>query len=187
VLAIAATLVIVLSGAFLVERSRQVQPAVADGQSASATGSGSSSALVASAQPPAVAPLSIGPAPAQPPAAPVLVQAPLVVLEPETRAATRALPTLRLPAQASEAAFALKIEAADLVAYSAALKDPATGLVTWRSQWMAASGSGDKARLLVTVPAGLLKPQHYTFDVSGRSTAGATEVVGSYAFEVTRR
>jgi len=39
----------------------------------------------------------------------------------------------------------------------------------------------------VAVPLALLKPQHYTLDLAGRTGGDAAHVIGSYAFEVTRR
>ena len=115
------------------------------------------------------------------------VVAPLLTLVPATRAASPATPTLNLPAAATEASFSLKLEATDASAYQAALKDPATNTVIWRSGWIAATGTGDQARLSIIVPSDLLHAQHYTFDVSARSATGTPEVVSSYAFEVARR
>jgi hypothetical protein len=36
----------------------------------------------------------------------------------------------------------------------------------------------------VSVPANLLKPQHYSLELTGRNAAGRSEVVSSYTFEI---
>ncbi len=41
--------------------------------------------------------------------------------------------------------------------------------------------------IAVTVPASLLKPQHYSLELSGRNAAGAFDIVGSYAFQIQSR
>jgi hypothetical protein len=171
IFALAASLVVFGGGVWLVQRT-QFGRQVPDETGAT---------RVASVQAPPVAPepATIGPVAA--------VVAPLLTLVPATRDASPATPTLDLPAAATEASFSLKLEATDASAYQAALKDPATNTVIWRSGWIAATGTGDHARLSITVPSDLLHAQHYTFDVSARSATGTPEVVSSYAFEVARR
>jgi hypothetical protein len=172
IMALAAAAVVFVGGVWLFERTQlQRQRPIAE----------TSVPQVASTQAPPVAPepATIGPVAA--------VVAPLLILAPQTRAASSTIPTLDLPAAATEAAFSLKLEVPDHATYQAVLKDPATNTVIWRSGWMAATGTGDQARLAITLPSDLLHPQHYTFDVSGRAATGTPEVLASYAFEVARR
>ena len=94
---------------------------------------------------------------------------------------------LALPADADRVAFELRLEPNDASRYEVALKDPATGRVVWRSEWLAKTSSGDEASLVVVIPARALKPQHYVFHLNVRSSGGQTDVVGSYSFQVLPR
>ena len=48
------------------------------------------------------------------------------------------------------------------------------------------SGSSTEPSVRVAVPVRVLKPQHYTLDLTGRGTGGP-EVAGSYVFEIMAR
>ena len=75
----------------------------------------------------------------------------------------------------------LTIEGAARKTYEAALKDPSTSRIVWRSQPLRTDGS---PLVAVALPARLLKAQHYVVDTFGGP--GAHDFVGSYAFEVVR-
>jgi hypothetical protein len=79
----------------------------------------------------------------------------------------------------------LQIEGRTFPLYQVALMDPASNRILWRSQTLIPSRHPPVVS--VAVPAGLLKPQHYSLDLSGRHPAGAPEIVGSYAFQVVPR
>jgi hypothetical protein len=81
----------------------------------------------------------------------------------------------------------LAIDAADRASFEAALRDPATNAIVWRSGPIAAVRSRPAPLLAVSVPASILKSQHYTIDVFARRGGGTGDFVGSYAFEVVRR
>jgi hypothetical protein len=83
-------------------------------------------------------------------------------------------------------AFDLTLEAVDFARYEAALKDPATSRIVWRSGVLMPR-STRPATIAVAVPASVLRPQHYSFDLSGRNAAGALDIVGSYAFQIQSR
>jgi hypothetical protein len=66
--------------------------------------------------------------------------------------------------------------------YEAALRDPATNQIVWRSGSLAP----DRGSLVaVALPAALLKSQHYVLDLT--AIGGGRHFVDSYAFEVLRR
>lgn len=109
-----------------------------------------------------------------------------LLLLPQTRSIGD-LPTLTLPAGADRVGFQLRLESNDFPRYQVGLRDPAVNQVIWRSGWIGAEASDNQASLRVDVPARLLRLQHYSLEVSGRTTAGAGEVVTSYAFEVASR
>jgi len=117
-----------------------------------------------------------------PTATPQPVRAIALVLPPQTRA-VGPVPALAVPAGADRVGFALRLESHEAVSYQAALKDPADSRIVWRSSWTTARTSDGEWLVFVDVPAGLLKTQHYSFDLTVRDAAG-TAVVGSYVFEI---
>ena len=96
------------------------------------------------------------------------------------------LPAIALESGSGIVAFDLTLEAVDFPRYEAALKDPATGRIVWRSGVLTPR-STRPATIAVAVPASVLKPQHYSFDLSGRNAGGAVDIVGSYAFQIRSR
>jgi hypothetical protein len=123
---------------------------------------------------------SVAPAPAVP--APLAA----LVLLPQTRS-TGPIATETLPSGVERVPFELRLESNDFPQYQAGLKDPATNQIVWRSAWTAPTRSGERPSLLVSVPANLLKPQHYSLELTGRTLAGRSEVVSSYTFEILPR
>jgi hypothetical protein len=109
-----------------------------------------------------------------------------VVLAPDTRAAGSII-TVRVPAGADRIAFDLRLETNDFPRYQATLKDPGTDRAVWQSGWTTASVKRDSPVVPVAVPARTLKPQHYTFELTGRTDANRTDLVASYVFEVIPR
>lgn len=109
-----------------------------------------------------------------------------LVMLPQTRS-IGPVPTLAIPAGADRVGFELRLESNDFPRYRVGLRDPAVNEVVWHSGWMAPRTSAGQPSVQVAVPAAVLKPQHYSLDVSGTGSAGRAEVVGSYAFEITPR
>jgi hypothetical protein len=97
------------------------------------------------------------------------------------------VPTLAVPAGAARIGFELRLESRDYSRYQVGLRDPAANTTIWRSVWSAAQSSPDGASVVIDLPSALLKPQHYTFELSGRGPAGGAAVVGSYTFEIVPR
>ena len=110
-----------------------------------------------------------------------------LVLLPQTRSAGT-IPVLNRPAASTDrVGFELRLEANEFERYQAGLRDPTSNKVVWRSEWVAARASAEGASVRVAVPHALLKPQHYTLDLAGRTGTEPAHVVGSYAFEVVPR
>ena len=109
-----------------------------------------------------------------------------VVLLPQTRAADP-IATLAVPPGTVRVAFELRLESNEFPRYQVVLKDPATNEAIWRSPRVAAMSTGDQSSVFVIVPAGLLKPQHYSLELVGLSAAGAAKTVGSYTVQVAVR
>jgi hypothetical protein len=109
-----------------------------------------------------------------------------LVLLPQTRA-IGPVPTLAVPSGAARIGFELRLESNDFSRYQVGLRDPGANTTVWRSGWAAPRTSAGVPSVLVALPAELLKPQHYTFDLAGRGPDGSAEVVGSYTFEIVPR
>lgn len=120
---------------------------------------------------------------AQQPARALEAPAIALVLLPQTRA-VGPVPTLAVPPSATRIAFELRFDSSDrIVAYQVGLRDPASNRIIWRSAWMSTAESS----LTVSVPAALLKAQHYSLDLFSKSALAEPDVVGSYAFEIAAR
>jgi hypothetical protein len=120
------------------------------------------------------------------PAAPITPTAPVaLVLLPQARD-VGPVPAIALESGSGIVAFDLTLEAVDFPRYEVVLKDPATSRAVWRSGVLTPRPTRP-ATIAVTVPASVLKPQHYSFDLSGRNAGGAVDIVGSYAFQIRSR
>jgi hypothetical protein len=109
-----------------------------------------------------------------------------LVLRPETRAAAP-VSDIAVPPGVDVVAFELDLEVGDFSQYQVALRDPATNRILWRSGVLTPTSSRRTPAVAVAVPASLLKPQHYSFELSGRTLGSAFTVVGSYAFQMEAR
>jgi hypothetical protein len=109
-----------------------------------------------------------------------------LVLRPQSRA-VGPVPVLAIPSGVGVVAFDLELDGSDFALYQVALKDPMTNRVAWRSQTLMPNSSSRPPVIAVTVPASVLKPQHYVLELSGRNRAGAFDPVGSYAFQALAR
>jgi hypothetical protein len=109
-----------------------------------------------------------------------------LVLLPQTRAIA-SIPTIVIPPGTDRVALELRLESDDFPRYQAGLQDPATNEIVWRSGWLASKASADRASVSVLVPAGVLKTQHYSLQLTGRGEDGRDEVAGSYVFQILPR
>jgi hypothetical protein len=109
-----------------------------------------------------------------------------LVLLPQTRA-IGPIATLAMSPGADRVAFDLRLETNDFSEYQIGLRDPATNDIIWRSEWIAPHTSADQPSVSLTIPAGLLKAQHYAIELTGHGGAGTGQVVGSYAFQIVPR
>jgi len=115
-------------------------------------------------------------------------QAPAIalLLLPQTRS-LGPIPTLSVPAGAVDVGLELRLDSIDFPRYQVALRDPADHSIVWRSDWIAPPASVVEPSLRIALPAGVLKPQHYSLDLSGQRPGGGPEVVGGYALEIVPR
>ena len=95
------------------------------------------------------------------------------------------VPVVTVPAAAAALPLQLRVPATGGAHYTAALRDPSTNGIVWRSSAIPAERGQRWSVVPVRIPASLLKAQHYTLDLF-ELRAGAPEFVGSYAFEIAR-
>ena len=105
-------------------------------------------------------------------------------LSPQTRGIGQ-IATLSLPEGTDFVALALELEADEFRAYQAALRNPATGQIVWRSGRLKANDKGKALR--IRLRGSLLNPQNYILELSGFRPSGATESVSSHSFRVVRQ
>jgi hypothetical protein len=108
-----------------------------------------------------------------------------LLLTPQTRS-SGVMPALALRPGADGVSFALLLESNDFPRYQVALKDPATNAILWRSERLPAGTLNQAPAVSVIVPARLLKAQHYALELSGVRAAGAADVVASYVVRVVQ-
>jgi hypothetical protein len=96
-------------------------------------------------------------------------------------------PTVRVPVGTDVVALTLQLEPNDFSAYRVALKVAATNQIIWRSGRLKSQSKGGIRTLSIRLRADLLKPQHYTLEVSGVRTTGAAEIIGGYSFTVVNQ
>ncbi|HEX9163978.1 MAG TPA: hypothetical protein VF980_19885 [Thermoanaerobaculia bacterium] len=104
------------------------------------------------------------------------------VLSPPTRGGTVSLPALAVPAGTQLVNLRLQLESDDFPEYEAALRNLATNEIVWRSAAAKASLDGAGSAVGFDLPAGVLKPQNYSIELSGLPQNGRAELIASYAF-----
>jgi hypothetical protein len=109
-----------------------------------------------------------------------------LVLLPQTRS-VGPIATIAVPDGANLVALELRLESNDFARYHAALKDPGTNRIIWRRDRITARAGDRMPTVAFTIPAGVLRSQHYSLELNGTSASGQAEVAGSYVFEVVRR
>lgn len=183
--ALAAAVALCLVTGWLYLRDAQLQAALSEAQhrvaAADRRAAELSTELAAQQRAAAAAQASLTEVRAAQPVAPVAL-----VLLPQTRG-IGPMPIVAVGPESRTVPIELAIDAADRAAYAAALRDPATNHIVWRSGPLAAVRSRAVPLLAVAVPAALLKSQHYAVDVFAPGPRGANDFVGSFAFEVIRR
>src|SRR5262245_34546863 len=105
-----------------------------------------------------------------------------ILLLPQTRAVGQ-VPTVTIPRGSTQVTFELQLESNRASQYQAAVKDPSSNAIVWRTGRLAAASSGDRPAVSVAIPVSILKAQHYAIDLMG----DGAEVVGTYAVRIAFR
>jgi len=109
-----------------------------------------------------------------------------LVLLPQTRS-VGPIATVAVPDGVSVVELELQLESNDFARYQAVLKDPGTNRIVWRRDRIMVRAGRTPSRAALAIPAGVLKPQHYSLELNGTNASGDAEVAGSYVFQVVRR
>ena len=116
------------------------------------------------------------------PAIPVLS----LTLFPQTRG-TSSIPAIVITPGVDRVRCRLVLESDDFPQYQVALKDPASNLGIWQSGTLQAASNLGRRVVTVELSAGLFLRQHYNLELTGISSSGAPESIGSYVFLVKGR
>ena len=179
----AAAAVILLAGGALVYRDAQLRTELRDAQQASTELSDRARALeqqLNDARSPRVE--AVKTPDAAPPALPLTA----LVLLPQMRA-TGPIPTLAIPQGIDRVALDLRVDPNDFSRYQVALRDPAADQIVWRSERIPSRTVDSVPTVSIVIPAAVLKTQHYSLELEGITSAGGSEVAGSYVLQVVRR
>jgi hypothetical protein len=129
------------------------------------------------------------PAVSAPPAAsssPLMTsRAKATVLFPQTRSIGQ-IPKIEVAGGADSVPFELRLESDEYAQYQAVLKDPDTDRIVWRSGVVRAR-TASPAVVSLIVPANLLEPRHYAFELAGIDRAGHQTTTATYALQIDRR
>jgi len=109
-----------------------------------------------------------------------------LVLLPQTRA-MGPIATIAVPDGAHFVELELQLESSDFARYQAVLKDPGTNRIVWRRDKIAARAGDRIPTVALSIPATVLKSQHYSLELNGTNASGESEMAGSYVFQVVRR
>jgi hypothetical protein len=102
-------------------------------------------------------------------------------LAPQLRGATQ-MPHLSLPPGTTRVDLHLDLESNDYPQYQVALKSLGADQIVWQSGKLKAETKGQRGAVLVSMPAGLLKPGTYQLELTGSQSSGEHEFVSSYVF-----
>jgi hypothetical protein len=91
---------------------------------------------------------------------------------------------ISIPPRTDRVVLRLQLESDDFPLYSAAVRDPATNQVIWTGSDLKSEAGTDGRLVSMSIPRALLKPQHYTVELTGISAGGASAFAGSYVFRV---
>jgi hypothetical protein len=91
---------------------------------------------------------------------------------------------IAIPGGTDRVIFHLELESDDFPAYVATVRDPVTNQLVWRGSYLKSEPRPQGRVVSISLSRALLKPQHYTVELTGVSAAGASPFAGSYAFRV---
>lgn len=106
-------------------------------------------------------------------------------LSPQLRSAGQ-IAILTVPSDADLIAIELELEPNDFAWYRAELKSQSEGQIVWKSGRSRARMKGDSKAVTVSLRSTLLRSQMYVIEITGISSSGDAEIIGSYPFRVIK-
>jgi hypothetical protein len=91
---------------------------------------------------------------------------------------------LQIPPATQQVGLQLELESVDFRGYEAALRDPASDRILWRSGRLKAPAAATRRFLSIVIPANLLRRQTYVLELTGIPAEGSPVIVASYPFAV---
>jgi len=105
------------------------------------------------------------------------------LLLPQMRGAG-AVATIAVPPGTDQVVLQLQLEFDDFPKYQAALRNPLTNQIVWRSQDLTVISLGGNKAVSAGLPASLVKQQNYIVELTGIPAKGSAEPIGAYPFRV---
>ena len=90
--------------------------------------------------------------------------------------------TLTIPPDTQQVTLQLQLESNDFSRYHGALRNLRTQEIIWTSD--PATAASDRPSVSIAVPAGQLKQENYSLELSGLPENGTAELIASYAFRI---
>jgi hypothetical protein len=94
------------------------------------------------------------------------------------------IPQIRIPRGTERVILNLELEGDDFPGYRAALSDPASRAIVWRSENLKATSTAQGRIVSCPVPAGLPGHRNLMLELSGVRPGGALEFVAGYPFQL---
>jgi hypothetical protein len=106
------------------------------------------------------------------------------LLRPPRRGIGNDATIISIPQGTGQVMLRLQVESDSYTAFWAALRDPATARIVWRSADLTAASSAGEQIVTLTIPASAFRAQRYSVELTGMAADGATEVIGHYTVQV---
>jgi predicted ribosome quality control (RQC) complex YloA/Tae2 family protein len=107
------------------------------------------------------------------------------ILTPQLRGNNQ-LQNISIPAKTDSVAIQLELESNDYKSYRVVLQNQSNSQILWRSGKLNPKNKSGNKSLDIRFPAGLLKSQIYSLQVSGITADGTAEIISDYSFKVVR-
>jgi hypothetical protein len=92
-----------------------------------------------------------------------------------------------VPSGTDVVTFDIRLESHEFSRYAITVKELVTNQIVWRTNRVTVKSTADHASVIAVIPAKVLKPRHYTVDLTGRNPEGGLELISRCPFELLAR
>jgi hypothetical protein len=92
-----------------------------------------------------------------------------------------------VPSGTDVVTFDIRLESHEFSRYAITVKELVTNQIVWRTNRVTVKSTADHASVIAVIPAKILKPRHYTVDLTGRNPEGGLELISRCPFELLAR